>query len=223
MHSLKDLRAEIAAQRLSRAEDGDDFSSRSALAPDLSPVTATAFSPRAGRSFTPLTSTATLQHVATGSDSERTDDDAEEDFRESPRRQPRRRREREPDVTVNDRVQAPTVTANVEVNKQSCFPPEDDGEEGETSRFGTGSELRATSVGDIVESRGPLASTRGTPPQEKPKKMLTPLSARRARIEQQKRDEVLNISSVVYVALRKRCYWLYYKSGQLMRTSIRVL
>lgn len=184
MHSLKDLRAEIAAKRLSRAEEGDDVSSRSALAPDLSPVTATAFSPRSGRSYTPLTSTASLHPVATGRDSQGTGDDAEEEFRPSARRRGRRRRERRPD-------------ANVEVNKQSSFPPEEDGEEGEMSRLGTGSELQGTSVGDIVERHGPLADTRGTPPQEKPKKMLTPLSARKARIEQQKRDEVLNVSSVI--------------------------
>lgn len=183
MHSLKDLRAEIASKRLSGAEDGDDVSSRSALAPDLSPVTATAFSPRSGRSFSLLTSTASLHPGATGSDSQGTDDDAKEEFRPSARRR-RRRRERRPGATVN-------------INKQSSFPPAEDGEEGEMSRLGTVSELRATSVGDIVESREPLSGSRGTPPPEKPKKMLTPLSARRARIEQQKLDEVLSISSMV--------------------------
>ena len=56
----------------------------------------------------------------------------------------------------------------------------------ETSRGqATDEEKSATGPGPPL----PL-SARGLPPQERPQKKLTPLEARRARIEQQKREEV---------------------------------
>lgn len=60
--------------------------------------------------------------------------------------------------------------------------------------------LAAERKGLDIEKRGvdgagqsfekPQLSARRAPPQEKPKKKLTPLEARRARIEQQKQQEV---------------------------------
>ncbi len=52
-----------------------------------------------------------------------------------------------------------------------------------------------------VDDEKPQLSARRAPPQEKPKKKLTPLEARRARIEQQKQQEVGDFSAAATIVL----------------------
>ncbi|CAM9602015.1 unnamed protein product [Ectocarpus sp. 13 AM-2016] len=242
MHSLKELRAENAAKRLSSdrtAEDAHGTSSPAAV-PTATPATA---APRAGRTLAPIGSTGSLPPSdATGPTRPTAgDDDAQqrEDREARRRRRLRRRREREQRENAggddNSKVSVDDNTTVVSGTSQTSTPRVDEDEEGGSTptargkgaplegRAGRGSEReKSEQVGaGPPRSRHPPAaaapfvaeekvagddkkvdpeengselekplSARGAPPKEKPKKKLTPLEARRARIEQQKREEV---------------------------------
>lgn len=244
MHSLKELRAENAAKRLSsgRTAEDEDGASSPAVAPTATPATAAA--PRAGRTLAPIGSTGSLPPSDAAAPAEPTaGDDAQqrEDREARRRRRLRRRREREREnaggddnskVSVDDNTTAVSGTSHTSTSRV------DEDEEGGGApsardkgallhvegRSGRGSERERSeqvgagpptsrhqpaaaapfvaeekAVGDDAknvddekngsDSEKPL-SARGAPPKEKPKKKLTPLEARRARIEQQKREEV---------------------------------
>lgn len=236
MHSLKELRAENAAKRLSSdrtAEDADGISSLAA-APIATPASA---APRAGRTLAPIGSTGSLPPPDAAAPAEPTagDDDAQqrEDREARRRRRLRRRREREQRENAggddNSKVSVDDNTTAVSGTSQTSTSRVDEDEEGGSTptardkgaplegRAGRGSEReKSEQVGaGPPRSRHPPAaaekvagddkkvnpekngsdlekplSARGAPPKEKPKKKLTPLEARRARIEQQKREEV---------------------------------
>ena len=186
MHSLKELRAENEARRLRRTEEDDSpatITPNNGLGTVVSPTAATAGAPRAGRTLSPLASTSRQQAVSAGGDFRKADDtevagELGEENRESRRIRRRRRRERE--------------------------RGEDNGgdDDGPRASIEATTVARVTSVKDVVEGREEdpalLLSARGVPPQEKLRrpspqdkpKEFTPLITRRARTEQQKRDEV---------------------------------
>ncbi|CAM9156600.1 unnamed protein product [Ectocarpus fasciculatus] len=241
MHSLKELRAENAAKRLSsgRTAEDEDGTSSPAAAPTATPATA---APRAGRTLAPIGSTGSLPPSDAAAPAEPTaGDDAQqrEDREARRRRRLRRRREREQRENAagddNSKVSVDDNTAAVSGTSQTSTSRVDEDEEGGGTptardkgallegRSGRGSESEKSEqvgAGPPTSRRQPAAagpfvaeekvvgdaqkvdagkngsdlekplSARGAPPKEKPKKKLTPLEARRARIEQQRREEV---------------------------------
>ncbi|CAM9570631.1 unnamed protein product, partial [Hapterophycus canaliculatus] len=249
MHSLKELRAENAARRLSnnRTEDEDE-GERTPLAvgaeTSSAGVQAAAATSRAGRTLAPLGSAGSLRPSGTAAPAESAADSAaqeQEDREARRRRRLRRRREREQRENYdsgndNGKANDDNATAASGIPRtrtpmeeeggrrtEERRPANDDvavgegelqpGREGDSERKGellqeesdrrsspaaasfAGEErvLRdANSAHPRVDDEGsekPPISARGAPPSEKPRKNLTPLEARRARIEQQKRAE----------------------------------
>lgn len=221
MHSLKELRAENAAKRLSDSlAAGEDEIGTSAAATAAAAAAASAASaaPRVGRTLAPLSSTGSLQPAAaTPTDPAAGDDGQQQEDREARRRRRlRRRREREQrenEDEDNSKVNADdNATAASGASRASTTPGEEDtkgsriaaadtmlGAKGgalsgrksapaEEKAFDNEKDIAAVDINDGFEK--PQLSARGEPPPEKPKKKLTPLEARRARIEQQKREEV---------------------------------
>ncbi|CAB1115363.1 unnamed protein product [Ectocarpus sp. CCAP 1310/34] len=242
MHSLKELRAENAAKRLSSdrtAEDADGTSFPAAV-PTATPTTA---APRAGRTLAPIGSTGSLPASDAAAPAEPTtgDDHAQqrEDREARRRRRLRRRREREQQENAggddNSKVSVDESTKAVSGTSQTSTSRVDEDEEGRSTPTARdkGAPLEGTAArgserekSEQVGARPPTSrhppaaaapfvaeekvagddkevdpekngndlgkplSARGAPPKEKPKKKLTPLEARRARIEQQKREEV---------------------------------
>ncbi|CAN0133352.1 unnamed protein product [Ectocarpus sp. 6 AP-2014] len=241
MHSLKELRAENAAKRLSSDRTAEDVDGTSS--PASAPTATPAAAPRAGRTLAPIGSTGSLPPSDAAAPAEPTagDDDAQqrEDREARRRRRLRRRREREQRENAggddNSKVSVDDNTTAVSGTSQTSTSRVDEDEEGGSTptarekgaplegRAGRGSERENNErVGagpprsrhppaagapfvagekaaggdkrvDPEKNRSDLEkplSARGAPPKEKPKKKLTPLAARRARIEQQKREEV---------------------------------
>lgn len=215
MHSLKELRAENAAKRLSDSRTaGEDESGPS---PAAAAAAAAAAAPRVARTLAPLTSTGSLlPAAATPVEPDAGDDGQQQEDREARRRRRlRRRREREQrenEDEDNSKMNADgNATAASGASRASTTPGKDDMKGARTAadtvvgakggglsdRVSAPAEEKTfdnekkTAVG--VDNDGfekPQLSARGEPPTEKPKKKLTPLEARRARIEQQKREEV---------------------------------
>lgn len=213
MHSLKELRAENAAKRLSDSRTaGDDEIGPSRAA------AAAAAAPRVARTLAPLTSTGSLlPAAATPAESAAGDDGQQQEDREARRRRRlRRRREREQrenEDEDNSKMDADdNATAASGASRASTTPWGEDTKGARTvadtvlgGKGGALSDRKKSAPAEeertfdneekagAVENDGfekPQLSARGEPPTEKPKKKLTPLEARRARIEQQKREEV---------------------------------
>lgn len=201
MHSLQKLRAENAAERLSQASDLSE-------APPVSEaVTTTVGAPRVGRTLAPLTSTGSPLPAANEGENRNTSGGAEEDTtrqedREARRQRRKYRQEREQqrnegDNGGNDDTATSVATPASTVGKdkasihfpgegviQKSAPDQTNGVRVDLNRE------RADTEATGGRTRAPLAARRA-PPQEKPRKNLTPSAARRARIDQQKRQEVI--------------------------------
>lgn len=168
--------------------------------------------PRVGRTLAPLTSAGSLVQGTSRGDpssdvaSNKRDDALQED-RETRRRRRRRRRDREhrhddSSHGVDEDAAAVSVASTAVVGEEgSAIISAGEGGSGfrgggfadrrseeETSRERAAEEEDA--LDENATGPGPPLSARGLPPQERPVKKLSPLEARRARIEQQKREEV---------------------------------
>lgn len=253
MHSLKELRAENAARRLSNNQIADeDEGERTPFAEAAATPSApaTAAPARAGRTLAPLGSAGSSLPPGAATPTEPAADDGaqqQEDREERRQRRLRRRREREQREKYDD-----SAKDNGKVNNDNAKAASDAGTPGEEEsgreaggrgaeidvlaggkdrvQPGTGGRLErkrelpkeqpnrgsppaaASFAGEEKVSRDAKSSdrgvdgdssekqplsARGAPPSEKPRKNLTPLEARRARIEQQKREEVGGRSSYI--------------------------
>lgn len=171
--------------------------------------------PRVGRTLAPLTSAGSLVQGTSRDDpssdvASNTRDDALQEDRETRRRRRRRRRDKEhrhddSSHGVDEGAAAVSVasrssTAVVGEEGSALISAEEGGlglrgggfadgrSEEETSRERAAEEKDA--LDENATGPAPPLSARGLPPQERPFKKLSPLEARRARIEQQKREEV---------------------------------
>lgn len=214
MHSLKELRAQNAA-RLSRTVGGDGNGDTAAGASSelksisgssqLASAAAATASRVGGRTLAPLGSAPTGSslpasrlgdHATTGLLS---DDDGHEDRDRTSSLRRRRRRDKNRESEREDEDLVPglasrRITANEREDAAKGAPGTiADADEEVVGRRRLASSRESREVAGDTDDReiteNPL-STRGSPPQEKPKKKLTPLEARRARIDQQKREEV---------------------------------
>lgn len=177
-------------------------------------TSATAGVPRVGRTLAPLTSAGSLVQGG-GRDDPSSDvasnkrDDALQEDRETRRRRRRRRRDREhrhDDSSHGGNEHAAAVpvasrssTAVVGEEGSDVTPGGETGSGFRGGGFADGRSEEETSRERAAEEDGldkdatgpgPPLSARGLPPQERPLKKLSLLEARRARIEQQKREEV---------------------------------
>ncbi|CAM9757050.1 unnamed protein product [Ectocarpus sp. 8 AP-2014] len=160
MHSLKELRAENAAKRLSSDRTAEDAhgTSSPAAAPTATPATA---APRAGRTLAPIGSTGSLPPSDAAAPAEPTagDDDAQqrEDREARRRRRLRRRREREQRENAggddNSKVSVDDNTTAVSGTSQTSTSRVDEDEEG-------GSTPTARDKGAPLEGRADRGSER---------------------------------------------------------------
>lgn len=234
MQSLKELRAQNAARRLSgEANDGGasglipDGRERAPLVvPSTEEAAATMESTqRAGRTLAPLASKGSLVPSNNPGEFARTagglarsaasqEGDAPQEDREARRRRRRRRRpeQHDQDEGKTDGDVRPSSTATRPSNdgededegnvRQAGGGPRTRGSVSEIKKASPETTLGMQSDADHESARSPLDS-RGAPPQEEPRKKLTPLAARRARMEQQKMAEVgENVLLRDYIALK---------------------
>ena len=200
---------------------------------------------RIGRTLAPLTSAGSLVQ-GTGRDDPSSDvasnirDDTHQDDREMRRRRRRRRREREhrrgdsSSRGVNEDAASASVVSrsSTAVVGEEASVVASAGEEG----FRGGGLVDGRSEEDTSRERaaeedaldknatgpGPPFSARGLPPQERPLKKLSPLEARRARIEQQKREEVGYCAPnllAYHSSLKNSCHLRYHFPSQGVRSS----
>ncbi|CAM9637468.1 unnamed protein product [Scytosiphon promiscuus] len=198
MHSLKQLRAENAARRLSNNRTADeDEGQRTPLAVGAATsstgVPAPAATSRAGRTLAPIGSAGSLLPSGTAAPAEAAASRAPVEV--------------QGDMEAEGRGAARDAAAGEksEVQPRGGGRPEQKGEPTQRQPGRRSPPSEASSVGEEKVPRDPRnagagsddesrekppLSARGAPPSEKPRKSLTPLEARRARIEQQKREEV---------------------------------
>lgn len=221
MQSLKELRAKNAARLNRTTEDVVAASSEHAPGDALAatapaagtPATAaTVGVPRAGRTLAPLSSTGSIPGASGRGGTRNADSPAAEDGqqgdREKRRRRRRRRRERERDEDEDGgSSEAPTLSlASLQnMSGEGDMSAASAGEEGAKRDGGLDAKREVNASGEIdmgavygsSADAGLPHNARGAPPQEEPKKKLSPLAARRARIEQQKRAEVIMFPAMV--------------------------